>query len=818
MFSVTLPRSRHGVRFTLAMALTSLVLAACGGGGGGNAVPTYSVGGTVTGLAGGALVLQNAGLNNLTVSANGAFTFSNLLASGTNYSVTVATQPTNPAQTCTVSNGSGTISGNVTNVVISCTTSAFTVGGTVSGLVGTGLVLQQGGANSLAVNASGSFEFVAAVPSGTAYAVTVLTQPSNPTQTCSVASGTGTVGAGNITNVAITCSVTTYTVGGTVSGLVGTGLVLQNNAGNNLAVTENGAFTFTTPVASGGAYTVTVLAQPAGPAQTCFVVNGTGTIGANVTDVTITCAINSSLTIGGTVNGLSGTGLVLQNNGGNNLTVATNGSFTFTAPLAGGAAYAVTVLTQPTSPTQTCAVSNGSGTTGATNVTNVAVTCTTATFAVGGTISGLGAGSSVVLQNNAGDDLMRSANGSFTFATPVASNGPYSVTVLTNPTTPARTCVVTAGAGTVAAANVTNVVVTCRSKYLFLSNSLGDDSVSSYLIDATNGALSLAEHETHAPDDVTGVAVTPSGSHVFASIDKAAPANGEIAVYLVNNTDGTLTATGTNVVLPAGIDPTGANPKTILVHPLGQHVYVFDGPNGAIHHYSFVAASSLLTFVGTETVNGLYAIAMEPTGTYLYATSYEDRTVTTFAINPTTGALTLAAYPATVLGTQDSEMELTADPTGTFLFVGHKLDGVVVAYRINSTDGQLTFVESESTAAPPLTPGPTALKVDPTGQFLYAVLNDRTILAYTINPTTGALTPLAGNPYSSGSPNSGPGVVFGLGIEASGQYLYQTDFTNGQVLIFSINRTTGALTEVMGPTVNPYPWPVDGGTTGIAIE
>ena len=49
-----------------------------------------------------------------------------------------------------------------------------------------------------------------------------------------------------------------YTIGGTVSGLSGTGLVLQNNGGNNLSVSANGRFTFTTAIASGSTYNVTV--------------------------------------------------------------------------------------------------------------------------------------------------------------------------------------------------------------------------------------------------------------------------------------------------------------------------------------------------------------------------------------------------------------------------------------------------------------------------------------------------------------------------------------------------------------------------------
>ena len=92
-------------------------------------------------------------------------------------------------------------------------------------------------------------------------------------------------------------------------------------------------------------------------------------------------------TVGGTVSGLSGT-VVLQDNGGDNLSVTANGSFTFATALASGAAYSVTVKTNPSG--QTCTVSSGSGTIGSANVTNVAVSCANAaTFSVGGTVSGL---------------------------------------------------------------------------------------------------------------------------------------------------------------------------------------------------------------------------------------------------------------------------------------------------------------------------------------------------------------------------------------------------------------------------------------------
>ena len=85
---------------------------------------TFTVGGTVSGLTGSGLVLQYVSGNvssSLTISSNGSFVFSPHVANNTAYSVSVATQPVNPSQTCSVSNGSGTLAGaDVTTVTVNC--------------------------------------------------------------------------------------------------------------------------------------------------------------------------------------------------------------------------------------------------------------------------------------------------------------------------------------------------------------------------------------------------------------------------------------------------------------------------------------------------------------------------------------------------------------------------------------------------------------------------------------------------------------------------------------------------------------------------
>lgn len=455
-------------KLTLALLTgAAFVMAACsgvtdhvggGGGGGGNGKTTFTISGTITGLTGTGLVLLNNTADSLTVTAAAtSFTFKTAVANGGAYAVTVGTQPTNPAQTCTVTKGTGTATANVTNVLVTCT-SQYTVSGTVTGLAGTGLVLQDNGGDNLTVAGTGTVPFTFATLVNGVYNVTVLTQPSNPTQTCNVTKGSGTATA-NVTNVTISCS-SKYSIGGTVTGLTGSGLVLQNNGLDNLSITAAGTFTFPTLVP--GAYNVTVLTQPSNPTQTCIVSNGSGTATANITNVTVTCS--SGFTIGGTVSGLDGAGLVLQDNGGDNLTVVGTGSVKFTFASLVSGAYAVTVKTQPSNPAQNCTVvANGTGTATA-PVTNVQISCG-AVYTIGGNVSGL-LGTGLTLEDTLGtvlDKLPITGTGTvpFTFTIPAPINSTYTVTVVTQPTNPAQNCFVNNGTGSVTG-TVNTVQVVCQ--------------------------------------------------------------------------------------------------------------------------------------------------------------------------------------------------------------------------------------------------------------------------------------------------------------------------------------------------------------------
>jgi len=247
-------------------------------------------------------------------------------------------------------------------------------------------------------------------------------------------------------------------IGGNISGLAGR-ITLLNNGGDALSSLGDGTFLFSTPVAYGAPYAVTIGTQPQG--QTCSVNNGIGAVGTvAIRNVGIVCATNT-YAVGGNVSGLVGS-VTLRLNGASPRTITTNGAFSFTPALAQGSPYAVTVATQPAG--QTCTVSNGTGTVNG-PVSNVQVACSANAYTVGGTISGLTG--SVVLQNNGGDSLTSNSNGTFTFPTPVATGGTYNVTVQTQPA--GQTCTVTNGSGTIGGSNVTNVGVTCAANATTIS-------------------------------------------------------------------------------------------------------------------------------------------------------------------------------------------------------------------------------------------------------------------------------------------------------------------------------------------------------------
>lgn len=409
---------------------------------------TYAVGGTITGLNTGEIViLLNNSDDPLTIDASkSTFIFDKRIAHGSSYRVVVTKQPV--GQTCTVNNGSGQrVERDVLDIDVACSALTYTVSGMVTGLnEGEQVTVVNNGnvdTDAQTVKANTSFSFKVPVVHNRQYEVTVTTQPKG--QICKVIDGRGTA-LTNVTNVVVECSTNMYSVSGVVIDLQpGRSLTLLNKSNGSTdwkTISGNGIFSFNTHVPFNSDYDVSIAGeQPVG--QQCAVINGQGkNVQNNITTISVECSVNM-YTISGSISGISpGYKVKLHNNGDQTQEFETDAQFTFN-PIAHGERYEVTVMDAVG---QTCSVANGSGI--ATKHIDVKITCSKSKFRVGGTVSGLTAGDTLTLINH-GDRLVVNANET-RFAFPAMAHGSeYDVRVDESSTPVGKTCSVTGGFGTV---------------------------------------------------------------------------------------------------------------------------------------------------------------------------------------------------------------------------------------------------------------------------------------------------------------------------------------------------------------------------------
>jgi hypothetical protein len=510
--------------------------------------PTFTIGGTVTGLVGTGFVLRDNGADDLAISGNGPFTFKTHVAAGGAYAVTAYAQPSSPTQVCTVKGGTGTATANVTGVQVTCATNSYPVGGTLVGLAAAstgGVVLADavagGVTDTVAVNQNGSFTFPTKVPSGAKFAVSMKTNPTTPVQTCNVSGGTGTIVNGPVTSVVVNCATNAYALGGTVSGLTGQGLVLTDGT-TTVAVSSNGSFAFSDVIPNGTSYAVTVQTQPTGPSQTCSLTGGTGIMGtANVTSVSVSC-VTAAYAVGGTVSGLTGSGLVLQDNGGETLPVMASGTFEFPMAVASGSPYVVTVKTQPTTPWETCTLTGGAGNVGGGPVTSIQVTCVPDQYTVQVVSMGV-VGKGLTLTLNGAETLPIPANSTYTFNTNVASGTTYTVAIGASPTTPTQTCTIGNGSAVVAGSAI-DVTVSCSTQAYPVGGTLSG-LTGTGLVLTNNGGDKL----TILPGATTFTMPTLVASGAAYDIEVATAPTGPSQTCTVTGNKGTIVAGGVNSVV-----------------------------------------------------------------------------------------------------------------------------------------------------------------------------------------------------------------------------------------------------------------------------
>ncbi len=418
----------------------------------------------------------------------------------------------------------------------------------------------------------------------------------------------------------------------------------------------------------------------------------------------------------------------------------------------------------------------------------------TPSFTVSVSVTGL-AGSGLVLQNNAVDNLSVTANGTTTFSNQIAENATYSVTVLTQPTSPTQVCTVYYGLGYVGTANVV-IPVTCGTsgaatgRFAYATNR-GAGTISAYAINAASGALSAV---SGSPITVPGASalyqtmIEPSGNYLYA-IDAGAD---KIYAFLINQTSGLLT--------PVSGSPfaTGRTPVSLAFDYTGSYLYVANYGDSTISAYALTITSGALTPLDGSpfTVPGTNPAPRQivRAGTFLFSVNYNANSVSVFAITAGTGGLAggILGSPFT---TDTQPYSLAIDLTGRVLYtanVGPGQAGSISEFTLDLSTGVLTPVAGTPLAAPVL----NNISIDSKSRYLLVTESAGIAVYPIVNTATGELgTPVTGSPFAAGT------NPFSVSADLTDQFIYVGNDGSANLSQYTIDSATGVLTGVAGTPV-----------------
>ena len=495
--------------------------------------------------------------------------------------------------------------------------------------------------------------------------------------------------------------------------------------------------------------------------------------------------------IGGTVSGLNaGQSVVLQLNGGNDLTVDTNVAFHFATKVSLGSAYAVTVVGAPAG--KTCTAYGGAGWASA-NVTDVVVDCAV-TFSIGGAVSGLiGQGLELAVDifrhdYEGGhfyfvDKLGIDTNGHFVFATPLYSAATYHIRVLMQPHSPAQRCVLQNVDFFIATANVTDVEVVC-SEFAYVTSAAGN-TISAFSVDATTGAIASVGPPVSTGLLPLAIAGTSNKKYVYV----VNSGSNDISAYSVDSGTGALTA------VPGSPFTAGTNPRSLALY--FDSLYVANSGSSDISVYQIDQSTGVLTPYSPATFAtgaGPSAIAFDPIYGSLYTANTGDSNISAFGIGDGLGPVAGSPFLA---GSNISSLAFGAN--GNFLYAADASGAAaaIYGYTVKPFGWLPTQPDPSSGALSPLVGSPYPLPAckfiaaDQTGAYLYATTGTE-LFGYRIDATTGALTPLSGFPIAVGTD------ARSMSIDPANQFLYVANGSAGTVTSFALNSATGDLAPMPG--------------------
>jgi 6-phosphogluconolactonase (cycloisomerase 2 family) len=295
----------------------------------------------------------------------------------------------------------------------------------------------------------------------------------------------------------------------------------------------------------------------------------------------------------------------------------------------------------------------------------------------------------------------------------------------------------------------TGLALLPSKKFLYVVNSDAISNSISIFNVAPDGVLTLSGTPTPVGGSGPDAAVIdPSGSYLLVTNNFT----NNVSVFSIDPGSGALSMVG----LPV---PANSDPSEILFTHSGKFVYVTNPSIGMVSGFSF--SNGVLTPVpNSPVVSGLgaYGLAVDAGDQFLYVAnpsasnpppySTTIGNISGFSIDPGTGALTTILGSPFTATNGSGPTAITVDPSGTFVYaVTTGSSFSIWCFTIDPTNGQLVAVANSPFS---LTAGALFALIDPSGNYFYIGSQlGNGIAGYTYNPSTGVPTAIAGSPFST---------------------------------------------------------------------
>ena len=408
---------------------TFLAVAACGGGHGGGSrtgSSTYTISGTISGTPGVSVALSGAASTTTITDASGNYQFTGLANGAYTITPTLAGETFSPTSLSVTVSGANLSAENFTGTAVTYSLTGAVQTSTGAAVAGVSLQLSGPASATQTSNSSGQYTF-ANLAAGT-YTVTPTLAgytfaPANAQVTISNANASAT------TFIATATPPATYSISGTVSGAVASGVtVTLSGAGTGTTTTAaNGTYTFSS--LAPGNYTVTpsLGGYTFSPTGTAVTINSSNVTGTNFTSSAV---VATTYSIAGTVSGAvaGGVTITLSGAGTGTTTTAANGTYTFGSLAAGNYTLTPSLNGYTFSPTSLTVALGTANVTGE-NFTSSAVVVPT--YSIAGTVSGTWVSGVTVTLSGAGSAATSTdSSGNYSFTGLAAGN--YTVTPTLN--------------------------------------------------------------------------------------------------------------------------------------------------------------------------------------------------------------------------------------------------------------------------------------------------------------------------------------------------------------------------------------------------